>query len=64
MAQFKVAHPDTPVATTEPVGDYMLEAAGAKNMTPFTLQADDHERHRPGPSGRDPAEQRCSRDIT
>ncbi len=39
MAQFKVAHPDTPVATTEPVGDYMLEAAGTKNMTPFTLQA-------------------------
>jgi zinc/manganese transport system substrate-binding protein len=28
------------VATTEPVGDYMLEAAGTKNETPFTLQAD------------------------
>jgi zinc/manganese transport system substrate-binding protein len=39
IAKFKAAHPNTPVATTEPVGDYMLEAAGTKNMTPFTLQA-------------------------
>ncbi len=39
IAKFKVAYPNTPVATTEPVGDYMLEAAGTKNMTPFTLQA-------------------------
>ena len=39
IAKFKAAYPDTPVATTEPVGDYMLEAAGTKNMTPFTLQA-------------------------
>jgi zinc/manganese transport system substrate-binding protein len=39
IAKFKAAHPNTPVATTEPVGDYMLEAAGMKNMTPFTLQA-------------------------
>jgi zinc/manganese transport system substrate-binding protein len=39
IAKFKAAHPDTPAATTEPVGDYMLEAAGTKNMTPFTLQA-------------------------
>jgi zinc/manganese transport system substrate-binding protein len=39
IAKFKAAYPNTPVATTEPVGDYMLEAAGTKNMTPFTLQA-------------------------
>jgi zinc/manganese transport system substrate-binding protein len=39
IAKFKAAFPNTPVATTEPVGDYMLEATGAKNMTPFTLQA-------------------------
>jgi len=39
IAKFKGAYPGTPVATTEPVGDYMLEALGAKNMTPFTLQA-------------------------
>ena len=40
VAAFKAAHPDTPVATTEPVADYMLEAAGADNMTPWSLQAD------------------------
>ncbi len=28
------------VATTEPVADYMLQAAGADNITPFTFQAD------------------------
>jgi len=39
IEKFKAAYPNTPVATTEPVGDYMLEAAGTKNMTPFTLQA-------------------------
>jgi zinc/manganese transport system substrate-binding protein len=39
IAKFKAAYPNTPVATTEPVGDYMLEAAGTKNMTPFALQA-------------------------
>ncbi len=33
-------YPSTPVATTEPVGDYMLEAAGTVNLTPFGLQAD------------------------
>jgi len=40
IAKFKAAYPNTPVASTEPVGDYMLEAAGTKNMTPFSLQAD------------------------
>jgi zinc/manganese transport system substrate-binding protein len=39
IAKFRAAYPNTPVATTEPVGDYMLEAAGTKNLTPFTLQA-------------------------
>ncbi len=39
IAKFKAAYANTPVATTEPVGDYMLEAAGTKNITPFTLQA-------------------------
>jgi zinc/manganese transport system substrate-binding protein len=39
LAQFKRRYPGTPVATTEPVGDYMLQAAGTDNMTPFTLQA-------------------------
>jgi zinc/manganese transport system substrate-binding protein len=40
IAKFKDAYPNTPVASTEPVGDYMLEAAGTKNLTPFSLQAD------------------------
>ena len=40
MAQFKAKYPGTPVATTEPVSDYMLQAAGTKNMTPFSFQAD------------------------
>jgi zinc/manganese transport system substrate-binding protein len=37
---FAAKYPHTPVATTEPVGDYMLEAAGTDNLTPFPLQAD------------------------
>jgi zinc/manganese transport system substrate-binding protein len=32
--------PHVPVATTEPVGDYLLSALGAVNRTPFALQAD------------------------
>jgi zinc/manganese transport system substrate-binding protein len=40
LAQFKASYPGTPLATTEPVGDYMLQAAGTNNLTPFTLQAD------------------------
>ena len=40
IAAFKSAHPNTPVATTEPVADYMLDAVGADNLTPFAFQAD------------------------
>jgi zinc/manganese transport system substrate-binding protein len=40
IAAFKSAHPNTPVATTEPVADYLLQAAGADNLTPWTFQAD------------------------
>ena len=40
IAKFKAAYPGTPVAVTEPVGDYMLQAIGAKILTPFTFQAD------------------------
>ena len=40
IAAFKAAHPGTPVATTEPVADFMLQAAGADNMTPWAFQAD------------------------
>jgi zinc/manganese transport system substrate-binding protein len=40
LSQFSTRHPGTSVASTEPVGDYMLEAAGIRNLTPFSLQAD------------------------
>jgi len=40
LTAFKAAHPGTPVATTEPVADYMLQAAGADNLTPWAFQAD------------------------
>jgi zinc/manganese transport system substrate-binding protein len=40
LAHFKATYPGTPVATTEPVADYMLGAAGADNLTPFRFQAD------------------------
>jgi zinc/manganese transport system substrate-binding protein len=39
MAKIKATFPNDPVATTEPVSDYMLQASGIDNMTPFTLQA-------------------------
>lgn len=35
---FKKDFPDTPVAVTEPVGDYLLQAAGAKIFTPKALE--------------------------
>jgi zinc/manganese transport system substrate-binding protein len=40
IAAFKAQYPNTPVATTEPVADYMLQAVGADNLTPFPFQAD------------------------
>ena len=40
LASLRAAHPGVPVAVTEPVGDDMLQAAGARIMTPWTLQAD------------------------
>lgn len=40
LAAFEAAHAGAPVATTEPVADYMLQAAGADNLTPFSFQAD------------------------
>jgi zinc/manganese transport system substrate-binding protein len=39
IAAFKTAYPDVAMAVTEPVGDYLLQAAGADIVTPFTLQA-------------------------
>jgi len=40
IATFKAKYAGTPVATTEPVADYMLQAAGADNLTPWAFQAD------------------------
>ncbi len=40
IAQLKAKFAGAPVATTEPVGDYLLEAVGADNRTPWSLQAD------------------------
>jgi zinc/manganese transport system substrate-binding protein len=40
IAKFKTTYPGTPVAVTEPVADYLLQAMGAKILTPFVFQAD------------------------
>jgi zinc/manganese transport system substrate-binding protein len=40
IARFRAAYGGTAVATTEPVGDYLLQALGLRNLTPFGLQAD------------------------
>jgi zinc/manganese transport system substrate-binding protein len=40
IGSFKQHYPDTPVATTEPVADYLLAALGAGNKTPWAFQAD------------------------
>jgi zinc/manganese transport system substrate-binding protein len=51
LAQLKAAFPKAPVATTEPVADYMLEAAGTDNRTPWTFQADIMNGVDPSPQG-------------
>jgi zinc/manganese transport system substrate-binding protein len=40
IGSFKQHYPGTPVATTEPVADYLLRALGADNKTPWAFQAD------------------------
>jgi zinc/manganese transport system substrate-binding protein len=40
IAAFKARHAGTTVATTEPVADYLLQAMGINNLTPFAFQAD------------------------
>jgi zinc/manganese transport system substrate-binding protein len=39
IAAFRVAHPAAPVAVSEPVADYLLQALGADIRTPATLEA-------------------------
>jgi zinc/manganese transport system substrate-binding protein len=40
IASFRAEYGGTAVATTEPVADYLLEAMGTRNLTPFAFQAD------------------------
>jgi zinc/manganese transport system substrate-binding protein len=40
LREFSRRYPGVTAATTEPVGNYMLEAAGVENLTPFGMQAD------------------------
>jgi zinc/manganese transport system substrate-binding protein len=40
LRRFSARFPRTPVATTEPVGNYMLQAMGTDDLTPYGLQAD------------------------
>jgi len=40
IGTFKQHYPGTAVATTEPVADYLLQALGADNKTPWAFQAD------------------------
>jgi zinc/manganese transport system substrate-binding protein len=40
LAALRARFGGTPVATTEPVADYLLDAAGLQDRTPFTFQAD------------------------
>ncbi|PLZ04108.1 cation ABC transporter substrate-binding protein [Burkholderia sp. WAC0059] len=39
IASFRAKYGSTPVAATEPVANYMLQAAGTTILTPFSLQA-------------------------
>ena len=55
VARFRRQHPGTRVATTEPVGNYLLNAIGAHNISPWNLQADLM-------NGVDPAPQDISRE--
>jgi len=49
--QFQATVPDTRVAVTEPVADYMLEAAGAKILTPEPFQSAVMNGTDPSPQG-------------
>jgi zinc/manganese transport system substrate-binding protein len=40
IARFAQDHPGVPVATTEPVADYLLQALGTNDLTPFSLEVD------------------------
>jgi zinc/manganese transport system substrate-binding protein len=54
LAGLRRHHRSVPVAVTEPVADYMLSSAGARVLTPYSLQLDVM-------NGVDPAPQNVSR---
>jgi zinc/manganese transport system substrate-binding protein len=56
VAAFKQQYPGTAVAVTEPVADYLLQAAGANIQTPWAFQAD--VMNGTDPSAQDVAQQR------
>ncbi|MBO0819470.1 MAG: zinc ABC transporter substrate-binding protein [Nocardiopsaceae bacterium] len=39
LGRFADAHKNVPVASTEPVADYLLDAAGTRNLTPWSFRA-------------------------
>ena len=47
IANFKAQHGGTPVATTEPVADYLLAGDGRRQPDPVPVPGRHHERHRP-----------------
>jgi zinc/manganese transport system substrate-binding protein len=51
IAQFRAKYPGVAVATTEPVADYLLQAMGTDNLTPFSFQADLMNGVDPAPEG-------------
>lgn len=51
LAAFRHAHPGVPVATTEPVADYLLQDAGVDVRTPFSFEADIMNGTDPAPQG-------------
>ena len=51
LVSFRAHYGGVPVAATEPVAGYLLQAAGADNLTPFSLQADVMNGIDPAPQG-------------
>ena len=51
LASFRARYGGVPVATTEPVADYLLQAAGADDRTPWSFQADVMNGVDPAPQG-------------
>jgi len=49
IAQLKAKYGGAGVATTEPVADYLLDAAGVQNLTPWAFQADVMNGNDPSP---------------